>query len=113
MMQQLCNIDDIENFGSRGFDVDGVSIFVVRKNRRLFAYVNRCPHLGIPLEWFPDRFLDIDAELIQCSTHGALFTIDKGRCIYGPCSGSSLTPVDIELQGEQIWISNTENQTVN
>ena len=26
-------------------------VFAVKKRQELFIYLNRCPHLGIPLEW--------------------------------------------------------------
>ncbi len=46
--------------------------------------------MGVPLEWQEDHFLNHDHTLIQCSTHGALFTIDQGKCISGPCQGAYL-----------------------
>jgi nitrite reductase/ring-hydroxylating ferredoxin subunit len=61
-----------------------------------------CPHLGIPLNWAPERFLDLDGTLIQCSSHGALFQIDSGECIAGPCAwATSLQPVDARAAGDK------------
>ncbi len=79
------------------------SIFAVRKNSQVFIYLNSCPHLGVPLEWQPDRFLGVDGELIQCSTHGALFTIHEGLCVSGPCSGQHLAPIACELRADEVW----------
>ena len=70
-------------------------IFVVKDRQRLYAYQNRCPHLRIPLEWMPDQFLDTEKQFIHCSTHRALFTIESGECIAGPCQGQFLRPVNI------------------
>ena len=50
------------------------------------------------LNWSPDQFLNVDGSLIQCATHGALFDIDSGRCIAGPCLGEHLVPVPFELR---------------
>ena len=103
-MQFLCPLSDIENYRSKGFCHEDLAFFVVRRNQRAFAYINRCPHMHIPLEWIPDQFLDYDGELIQCSTHGALFTIDKGHCVYGPCHGQALKTLPTEVRGDAIWI---------
>ena len=63
------------------------------------AYVNRCPHMGIELNWVPGRFMDTDNLFLQCSTHGALFKPRDGECIAGPCQGDALTALDIREAG--------------
>ena len=99
----LCRLDEIPSPGSMGFSLgDGPEhrqIFVVRAAEGVHAYVNSCPHLGIPLDWVPDRFLTLDRTLIQCATHGAQFRIHDGRCIFGPCRGASLSPVAVAVRG--------------
>ncbi len=50
------------------------------------------------LNWNPDQFLNIDGSLIQCATHGALFDIESGRCVAGPCFDEHLVAVPFELQ---------------
>ncbi|MET0377856.1 MAG: Rieske (2Fe-2S) protein [Spongiibacteraceae bacterium] len=104
-MIALCPLDAIDPAGAKGFEVDGYSLLVVRRDRQLFAYHNRCPHLGVELNWLPDQFLDRDGELIQCATHGALFLIDGGRCIAGPCRGKSLQPIPCALVDGHIAIA--------
>lgn len=96
-MITLCQLDDIDPAGAKGFELDGGSLLVVRRDGQLHAYHNRCPHLGVELNWLPDQFLDRGGELIQCATHGALFRIDDGRCIAGPCTGKSLQPIPCTL----------------
>lgn len=91
----LCKRDVITEGNSKGFVVSDASFFAVQQFGKVFVYRNRCPHLGIELEWLPDRFLDSEGELIQCATHGALFTIDTGLCIAGPCVGEALEPVPV------------------
>ena len=70
-MISLLAIDVIEEGTSKGIEVNGAYLFAVKKDDQLVLYYNRCPHLGTPLEWEEDRFLDADDALIQCSTHGA------------------------------------------
>lgn len=104
-MKRLCNLEDIDNFTSKGFTLEQQSLFAVRQNHQVYVYRNRCPHLGIPLEFVADRFLDIDAELIQCSTHGALFMIDNGLCVSGPCSGQSLQSLETRITNGEVWVT--------
>jgi len=70
-----------------------VELFVVHHGGQFHAYLNRCPHTGANLEWLEHQFLDMDKAFIQCATHDALFEIDSGHCIAGPCAGDRLTPV--------------------
>lgn len=103
-MQRLCDLNDIPNFGSKGFQVGEDNVFAVRQQHKVYVYRNRCPHLGIPLEWVPDRFLTSEGELIQCSSHGALFTINDGHCVAGPCAGSALEAITCEVRDKQVWV---------
>lgn len=95
----LCDVTDLADPGSKGFvvDMDGqpTEIFVVRRGNQVFAYRNVCPHKGSPLDWMPDEFLDDEREHIVCATHGAVFQIEDGLCIAGPCRRQSLQPVPI------------------
>lgn len=102
---RLCHIDDLPNDSAKSFELSDKAIFIVKKYDRVYAYENSCPHLGIQLEWLPDKFLDMDAELIQCSTHGALFIIESGECVAGPCSGQHLQPLDLQLEEGDVYIS--------
>jgi len=101
-MPILCHSDDIAEGKSKGFQIGETFLFAVKKNNQVFIYENSCPHLGIQLEWQADEFLDIDASMIQCSSHGALFKIEDGECLLGPCQGQSLTSIDFTLKEGQI-----------
>lgn len=92
-MKRLCSLDELPEGGARGAEIDGVPVFAVRKFGEVFVYRNSCPHIGVELEWLPHRFLDDSGELIQCATHGALFAIDTGVCVAGPCVGETLQPL--------------------
>jgi nitrite reductase/ring-hydroxylating ferredoxin subunit len=104
----LCRTSDIEDPGSKSFEVKikhkTESVFVVHKNGEFFAYLNQCPHTGASLEWQQDQFLDLDKELIQCATHDALFIIDSGECIAGPCAGDSLQPLALSIHQDKIHL---------
>jgi nitrite reductase/ring-hydroxylating ferredoxin subunit len=100
----LCALDELEDPGTRGFALpeeagerDAESLFVVRRDGEVRAYVNRCPHIGAPLEWQPHQFLDLDGCYIQCAMHGALFRTEDGFCVSGPCAGERLAPLEVEV----------------
>jgi nitrite reductase/ring-hydroxylating ferredoxin subunit len=97
----LCRLDDLNATGCREFRLGGgdwpLRGFVVRASDGLHAYVNRCAHLALQLNYLPDRFLTHDGSALMCYVHGAIFTKDTGLCIAGPCSGLSLAPVPIKV----------------
>ena len=103
-MQRLCNSEELPEGSSRGVELAGGSVLLVRRDGRVYAYRNRCPHRGIPLEWQPDQFLDVSGSLIQCATHGALFLIESGECVAGPCAGESLEALPCREQDGGIWV---------
>ena len=82
-----------------------MQLFAVRRAGQLYAYLNRCPHRNVPLEWEADQFLDASASLIQCATHGALFLVESGECIAGPCEGKHLRTVSCGEDAQGIWVN--------
>ena len=96
-MTVLCHIDDINDESSKGLELGDSSFFAVKKNGQVYVYRNHCPHLGVELNWQEDQFLDMDGMLIQCATHGALFLIENGECVSGPCLGQRLEAIPFTL----------------
>lgn len=103
-LQRLCHSRQLPEGSSLGFTLAGTGLLLVRRDGRVYAYRNRCPHRGIPLEWQADRFLDESGSLIQCATHGALFLIETGECVAGPCAGESLQALACHERDDGIWI---------
>jgi nitrite reductase/ring-hydroxylating ferredoxin subunit len=93
----LGKIDNLKELQAQGFDLappdETKRILIVKKHGEIFAYRNVCPHTSAPLNWYGDRFLDSEKKYLQCALHGALFRIESGYCIAGPCSGQSLATV--------------------
>jgi len=69
--------------------------FAVRYGGRVYAYLNRCAHLPMELDWKPGKFFDGEGLLLICSTHGAIYQPDTGECLGGPCEGA-LVPIRVE-----------------
>lgn len=81
-----------------------VELFVVRRDNRYFAYLNHCPHTGVNLNWQANQFFDFENRYIQCSTHGALFQVDDGLCIRGPCAGAKLQSLPVNINHGRIEV---------
>jgi nitrite reductase/ring-hydroxylating ferredoxin subunit len=103
-MEFICHTLDIPDNQSKGFDINGRLFFIVNKSGEYRAYKNSCPHLGIQLEMMPDQFLDTTHSLIQCSMHGALFRIEDGLCISGPCVDQKLKDTVIDIREDRIYL---------
>lgn len=101
----ICSLAEIPEGGSKTLEYGDEDLFAVKKNGQLFVYRNNCPHDYIPLNHEPDAFLDPSETLIECANHGAVFTIETGECVAGPCMGDYLEAVPYELQGEQVYLS--------
>ena len=103
-MQPVCAASELEEDQARGVEIDGKSVVLVKKDGQVHAYLNWCPHLGIELNFMPDQFLDSDNAFLMCANHGALFEIDSGHCLSGPCSGDALMKIDVAIEGDQILL---------
>jgi nitrite reductase/ring-hydroxylating ferredoxin subunit len=106
----ICSSDDLVE-GGRGlrFTVDryGVSepAFVVRFRGRVHAYLNRCAHVPVELDWQPNEFFDHSGLYLICATHGALYAPESGHCLGGRCNGVGLVALPvIEFDGSVFLI---------
>lgn len=73
-----------------------VRAFVVRWRGAPRAYLNRCAHMPMELDWMPGKFFDLTATLLVCSTHGATYDPASGHCVGGPCRGARLRALPVE-----------------
>ncbi len=78
--------------------------FLIRHQAGLFAYRNSCPHWAVDLDMGDERFYAEDIDRIYCKNHGALFRVPDGVCDFGPCFGKALTPLPVELEGDDAWV---------
>jgi nitrite reductase/ring-hydroxylating ferredoxin subunit len=88
---------EVEYFGEKA------PAFVVRYQGRVQAYLNRCAHVEMELDWQEGVFFDSDRRDLLCSTHGATYEASTGRCIGGPCNGSPLVKVLVEERDGNVY----------
>ena len=103
----LCRLEEIPDGEARGFPAPPggfTGLFAIRRGARVLVYVNSCPHIGLPLEPVPDRFLDRKREMIVCAAHGARFRIEDGECVSGPCIGDVLEAVEVRLVAGEVRV---------
>jgi len=100
--------NEIADPGSKGLSVSiegaKLELFVVKKDSKIAVYENSCPHTQGPLDWTPDQFLNMDNNYIMCANHGALFEINNGLCIYGPCKAQSLKALSFTIKDGNIYL---------
>jgi nitrite reductase/ring-hydroxylating ferredoxin subunit len=106
---RICASDELTDRG-RGirFQVEHqqsvVPAFVVRYGGEPRAYLNRCGHVGVQLDWDNGNFFDPDGTFIVCAVHWACYNPDTGACVSGPCHGRGLTPVPVEERDGHVWL---------
>ena len=84
--------------------------FAVRFEGRVHAYLNRCAHLPMELDWRAGEFFDAEGLVLICSTHGALYAPDSGRCVGGRCIGcGGLEPVTVEERDGMVYLKEDEH----
>lgn len=102
---RLCLLEEVPDGGARVIDAvrTGVSIVVLRRGEHAWAYVNRCPHFSVPLDFEPGTISCYRAQVLMCAHHSALFRFEDGYCIEGPCAGATLDAltVGVDVSG---WV---------
>jgi len=99
----LCNSADLQEGGlAVPFDVvyagQTCRAFAVRHQGQAQAYLNRCTHVAMELDFQPDRFFDSTGQWLMCATHGATYSPSTGECAGGPCRGG-LVKITLAEQG--------------
>lgn len=79
--------------------------FVVRFDGRPRAFLNRCAHVAMELDWLPGRFFDEAGLYLICATHGALYEPDSGACVAGPCHGAALVALRCEERDGRVRVA--------
>ncbi len=104
----LCNSRELVEGGEAvPFDVvhagQTCRAFAVRFEGLPHAYLNRCTHVAMEMDYQPNRFFDDTGRWLLCATHGAAYAPDTGACAGGPCSGGLVKITLSEHDGVVHW----------
>ena len=106
----LCHERELLNGGlAVSFDVmfggQVCRAFAIRHQGQVHAYLNRCSHVAMELDWRANHFFDDDKLLLVCASHGAQFDPATGQCTGGPGRGP-LHKISVQSrQGVVYWQS--------
>lgn len=113
----LCNSADLKDAQlAVPFDVQYAGqtcrAFAVRYKGIAYAYLNRCTHVAMEMDWQPDRFFDDSGQWLLCASHGAAYLPDTGECVGGPCKGGLIKVPLMECDGVVYWQAEFPFKTV-
>jgi len=77
--------------------------FAVRYGGRVHAYLNKCGHIPMELDWQEGVFFDYAGRDLLCSTHGATYDTQTGRCLGGPCNRTPLLKLRVEERDGNVY----------
>ena len=112
-MERLAAVDDIAAEGLRftyhdgPFDEEGILLRLADGEVR--AYKNECRHLPMRLDDREPRELwDSSRRYLVCSSHGARYQPSDGLCVSGPCEGSHLKSLPIEVNDGVVYLDTSK-----
>lgn len=92
-------------------ELNGATVpgFVVRHDDVPRAFVNRCAHVAMELDWNAGKFFDRERTWLICSTHAAHYDPVGGACRGGPCRGRGLEPLPVIERDGFIFLQESEH----
>ena len=94
---------EVEYFG------ENAPAFVVRLDGRVYGYLNRCGHMPMELDWREGEVFDLGGRDLICSTHGATYAADSGKCLGGPCGSTPLVLVRVEERDGKVYFKGIDD----
>ena len=113
----LCASSALENSGRAvpcDVNYEGMTskAFAVRYKGGVQAYLNRCAHIPMEMDYQENRFFDESGKWLMCATHGAVYAPETGQCVEGPCR-KNLVKIDLnESNGNVYWHTTHNLKTV-
>jgi len=116
----LCHSSDLTDSGTAvPFEVryysENCAAFAVRYAGTVYAYLNRCTHVPMEMDYQPNQFFDSTGHWLMCATHGALYSPQTGQCLMGRCRGG-LVKIAVSEEADMVhWHTSDKlqrNQTL-
>ena len=86
--------------------------FLINYHGDFHAYVNRCRHVPMAMDWVDNQFFAEQGRYLTCQTHNAYFEPDSGECVAGPpgTCGKFLYRVPLEIVDRVIYARPPETE---
>ena len=86
--------------------------FVINFRGRFHAYVNRCRHVPMAMDWVDNQFFAEEGRYLMCQTHNAYYEPSSGECIVGPpdACGKMLYRVPLKIEDGKIYARPPEQE---
>jgi nitrite reductase/ring-hydroxylating ferredoxin subunit len=86
--------------------------FLINYEGQFHAYVNRCRHVPMAMDWVDNQFFTEQGRYLMCQTHNAYYEPDSGECIAGPpgTCGKFLYRVPLEVVDGVIYATPPEEK---
>jgi nitrite reductase/ring-hydroxylating ferredoxin subunit len=75
-------------------------LLLLRDGAQVRAFVNRCPHFGVPLAAKQSLLISKPGNSLTCNVHYARFRWSDGVCDSGECVGEGLMPVPLAISAD-------------
>jgi len=79
-------------------------VLVGRAAGTLRAYRNECRHRALPLDLGSRSPMSDDGTRLLCNQHGALYRLEDGLCVVGPCTGDSLQALAVREDDDAVVV---------
>lgn len=87
--------------------------FAVRFEGQVHAYLNRCNHVPMEMDYVEGQFFDASGHWLMCATHGAMYAPQSGECKSGPCRRGLVKIRVSESEQGVHWHTSPHFQTTN
>ena len=81
-----------------------IPAFVARYDGEVVAYLNRCGHVPVEMDFNAGEFFDFSGLYFVCATHGALYDPQTGACRGGPCNGRGLHKLVVVEREDNVFL---------
>jgi nitrite reductase/ring-hydroxylating ferredoxin subunit/uncharacterized membrane protein len=89
---------DLAEGAPRKVEVDGVDVFMLKRDGRIFALGNTCSHAGGPLNEG-----EIEGDCIRCPWHASVFRLEDGSVVHGPARAPQQA-YDVRTEGGEVLV---------
>ena len=83
----------------RVFDIDGTKVSVAAVGGRLYAFDDKCTHMGCSLSQGK-----LDGTTVTCPCHGSQFDVTSGAVVRGPAQ-RPVRSRSVEVEGDELNIA--------